>query len=101
MTAREKCKKAENTSELNSEISGGENKKKRKIRKKQFSSSEEGERYNYIFLQPPPLLEGTFKKKVSSYQLEPNLVLSFHFWATLNSTSLVRSYYFKLQPGLG
>jgi len=34
-TAREKCKKAENTSDLNSEMSG-EEKKKRKIKKSNF-----------------------------------------------------------------
>jgi hypothetical protein len=34
MTAREKCKKAEDTSDLNSELSAGEQKKKKNYKKK-------------------------------------------------------------------
>lgn len=60
MMAREKCKKAESTSDLNSEISAGEEKKKRKIIKRQFSSSED-EEYNYRSLPTPPPLKGSFK----------------------------------------
>lgn len=61
MTAREKCKKAENTSDLNSEVSAGEGKKKRKIIKRQLSSSSEDEECNYSSLPMPPLLKGSFK----------------------------------------
>lgn len=60
MTARGKCKKAEDTSDLNSEISAGEYKKKRKIIKRQYSSSEDDE-YSESFLPTPPLLKGLFK----------------------------------------
>jgi len=45
---------------LNSEISADEEKKKRKIIKRQFSSSED-EEYNYRSLPTPPLLQGSFK----------------------------------------
>lgn len=58
MTAREKCKRAENTSDLNSEFSAREEKKKRKIKKRQLSSSEEDEECDYRSLQTPPLLKG-------------------------------------------
>lgn len=60
MLAREKCKKAESTSDLNSEVSGSEGKKKRKIIRKQFSSSED-EDCNYRSLPMPPPLKGLFK----------------------------------------
>lgn len=61
MTAREKCKKAESTLDnLNSEISDSKEKKKRKIRKRQFSSSEDKE-CNDRFLPSPPPLKGLFK----------------------------------------
>ncbi|KAM0735295.1 hypothetical protein ACS0PU_010443 [Formica fusca] len=61
MTAREKCKKAENTSDLNSEFSAGKEKKKRKIKKRQLSSSEEDEECNYRSLQTPPLLKDNYE----------------------------------------
>jgi len=58
MMAREKCKRAEDTSELNSEISAGEEKTKRKIKRRKFSSSEDDECCSYRFLPTPPLLKG-------------------------------------------
>lgn len=63
MTAREKCKKAEDTSDLNSEISAGEEKKKRKIIRRKFSSSEdeEDEECTSRSLPTPPLFKGLFK----------------------------------------
>lgn len=60
MTARNKCKKAEDTSDLNSEVSGGDT--KRKIKRKIYSSSEEEhEEFSYRFLPMPPPLKGLFK----------------------------------------
>ena len=64
MTAREKCKKAEDTSDLNSEISAGEEKKKRKIIRRKFSSSEDEEDEEISTsrsLPTPPLFTGLFK----------------------------------------
>ncbi|XP_029175541.1 uncharacterized protein LOC114944010, partial [Nylanderia fulva] len=59
ITAREKCKKAENTSDLNSEMSG-EEKKKRKIRKKQFFSSSSEDECRYNFVPTPPSLKDNY-----------------------------------------
>lgn len=61
MMARNKCKKAEDTSDLNSEISDGDT--KRKSKRKIYSSSEEEEReeFSYRFLPTPPPLKGLFK----------------------------------------
>lgn len=61
MMAREKCKKAENTSDLSSEFSCEEKKKRKIIRKRQISSSSEDDECNNRTLSTPPSLKGLFK----------------------------------------
>jgi len=63
--AREKCRKAVSTSDLNSEMSAGEQ-KNRIIKKRQLSSPEDDE-YSYRLLPTPPPLKGLFKYNIIKY----------------------------------